>query len=99
MNSKKTIAVVGATGAQGGGLVRAILNDPEHEFNVRAITTDISSDKAKELIKLGAEAVAANLDDVDSLKNAFHGAYGAFCVTFLESLFPGKGDGTRKGYG
>ena len=87
MNTKKTIVVVGATGAQGGGLVRAILNDPDHEFNVRAITTNVSSDKAKELIKLGAEVVAANLDDADSLKNAFHGAYGAYCVTFFWNHF------------
>ena len=87
MNTKKTIVVVGATGAQGGGLVRAILNDPDHEFNVRAITTNVSSDKAKELIKLGAEIVAANLDDADSLKNAFHGAYGAYCVTFFWNHF------------
>ena len=87
MNTKKTIVVVGATGAQGGGLVRAILNDPDHEFNVRAITTDVTSDKAKELKKLGAEVVAANLDDVNSLKNAFNGAYGAYCVTFFWNHF------------
>ncbi len=87
MNTKKTIAVVGATGAQGGGLVRAILNDPAHEFNVRAITRDVSSDKAKELAKLGAEVVAANVDDVESLKKAFHGAYGAYCVTFFWNHF------------
>jgi uncharacterized protein YbjT (DUF2867 family) len=87
MNNKKTIVVVGATGAQGGGLVRAILNDPDHEFNVRAITTNVNSDKAKELIKLGAEVVAADLDDEDSLKNAFNGAYGAYCVTFFWNHF------------
>jgi uncharacterized protein YbjT (DUF2867 family) len=87
MNTKKTIVVVGATGAQGGGLVRAILNDPAHEFNVRAITRDVSSDKAKELSKLGAEVVAANVDDVESLKKAFHGAYGTFCVTFFWNHF------------
>jgi len=87
MNTKKTIVVVGSTGAQGGGLVRAILNDPNHEFNVRAITTDINSDKAKELVKLGAEVVAANLDDADSIKKAFNGAYGAFCVTFFWNHF------------
>ena len=68
MNTKKTIVVVGATGAQGGGLVRAILNDPDHEFNVRAITRDVSSDKAKELVKLGAEVVAGDVDDAESLK-------------------------------
>jgi uncharacterized protein YbjT (DUF2867 family) len=87
MNTKKTIVVVGATGAQGGGLVRAILNDPNHEFNVRAITRDVSSDKAKELAKLGAEVVAANVDDIESLKKAFHGAYGAYCVTFFWNHF------------
>lgn len=87
MNKKKTIVVVGATGAQGNGLVRAILNDPDHEFNVRAITRDISKDKAKELARLGAEVVAANLDDPESLKKAFHGAYGAYCVTFFWDHF------------
>ena len=87
MNTKKTIVVVGATGAQGGGLVRAILNDPDHEFNVRAITRDVNSDKAKELVKLGAEVVAADADDAESLKKAFQGAYGAFCVTFFWNHF------------
>jgi uncharacterized protein YbjT (DUF2867 family) len=87
MNSKKTIVVVGSTGAQGGGLVRAILNDPDHEFNVRAITRDVSSDKAKELVKLGAEVVAGDLDDPESIKKAFKGAYGAFCVTFFWNHF------------
>ena len=38
MAAKKIIAVVGATGAQGGGLVRAILADPQSDFGVRAIT-------------------------------------------------------------
>jgi uncharacterized protein YbjT (DUF2867 family) len=87
MNTKKTIVVVGSTGAQGGGLVRAILNDPYQEFNVRAITTNVSSDKAKELVKLGAEIVEANLDDPESLKRAFNGAYGAYCVTFFWNHF------------
>ncbi len=59
MDTKKTIAVVGATGAQGGGLVRAILSDPDREYRVRAITRDVNSEKAKELAKLGAEVVAA----------------------------------------
>ena len=81
--SKKTIAVVGATGAQGGGLVRAILAEPSGGFAARALTRDPSSAKAKELAKLGAEVVAANVDDVDSLKKAFAGAHGAFCVTFF----------------
>jgi len=87
MNTKKTIVVVGATGAQGGGLLQAILNDPDHEFNVRAITRDVSTDKAKELARLGAEVVAADVDDPESLKKAFQGAFGAFCVTFFWNHF------------
>ncbi len=87
MNTKKTIVVVGATGAQGGGLLHAILNDPDHEFNVRAVTRDVSTDKAKELARLGADVVAADVDDPESLKKAFQGAYGAFCVTFFWNHF------------
>jgi uncharacterized protein YbjT (DUF2867 family) len=83
MAEKKIIAVVGATGAQGGGLVRAILSEPNSGFSARAITRDANSDKAKELAKLGAEVVAADIDDIESLKRAFAGAYGAFCVTFF----------------
>src|SRR5687767_2100242 len=81
MSDKKIIAVVGATGAQGGGLVRAILNDANSGFAARALTRKVDSDKAKELAKLGAEVVAADLDDVESLKRAFAGAYGAFLLT------------------
>src|SRR5512136_1783606 len=83
MAEKKIIAVVGATGAQGGGLVRAILSDKGGPFAARAITRDVNSEKAKELAKLGAEVVAADVDDVESLKRAFKGAYGAYCVTFF----------------
>ncbi|MBI3606836.1 MAG: NmrA/HSCARG family protein [Nitrospirae bacterium] len=87
MADKKIIAVVGATGAQGGGLVRAILNDKSGGFTARALTRDVKSDKAKELAKLGAEVVAADVDDLESLKRAFTGAYGAFCVTFFWAHF------------
>jgi len=87
MAEKKIIAVVGATGAQGGGLARAILSDAKSEFGVRALTRDVKSDKAKALAKLGAEVVAADVDDVESLKKAFKGAYGAYCVTFFWAHF------------
>jgi len=87
MADKKIIAVMGATGSQGGGLVRAILSDPNGGFAARAITRDVNSDKAKELAKLGAEVVAADIDDVESLKKAFAGAYGAYCVTFFWNHF------------
>jgi uncharacterized protein YbjT (DUF2867 family) len=84
---KKIIAVMGATGSQGGGLVRAIQGDPSGGFKARAITRDVNSDKAKALKDLGAEVVAADLDDEASLKKAFAGAYGAYCVTFFWAHF------------
>ena len=85
--AKKTIAVVGATGAQGGGLVRAILGDPSGEYAVRALTRDAHSEKAKALAALGAEVVTADVDDAPSLGRAFQGAHGAFCVTFFWDHF------------
>jgi uncharacterized protein YbjT (DUF2867 family) len=83
MAEKKVIAVAGATGAQGGGLVRAIAADPEGGFAARALTRDTTSDKAAELTQLGAEVVQADVDDEESLVRAFDGAHGAFCVTFF----------------
>jgi len=77
----KIIAVVGATGVQGGGLARAILAEPNSGFSVRAITRDPNKDNAKALAAKGAEVVSANLDDVESLKKAFAGAHGVFAVT------------------
>ncbi|MEA2766303.1 MAG: hypothetical protein QOK07_2707 [Gemmatimonadaceae bacterium] len=89
--AKKIIAVIGATGAQGGGLVRAILNDKNGSFTARAITRNANSDKAKALADAGAEVVTADLDDVKSLKQAFEGAHGVFCVTnFWEHFKPEK---------
>lgn len=87
MPDTKIIAVVGATGAQGGGLVRAIMNDKASGFIARAVTRDVSSDKAKALAKLGAQVVAGDVDDQASLQRAFAGAYGAFCVTFFWAHF------------
>jgi uncharacterized protein YbjT (DUF2867 family) len=87
MAANKIIAVVGATGAQGGGLVRAILNNPGGGFAARAITRDVTSEKAKQLAKLGAEVVHGDVDDVESLKKAFQGAYGVYCVTFFWDHF------------
>ena len=85
--SKKIIAIFGATGSQGGGLARAILNDPASEFSVRAITRDIHSEKAKALATMGAEVVSGDIDDVESIKKALKGAYGAYCVTFFWDHF------------
>ncbi len=87
MAEKKIIAVAGATGAQGGGVVRAILADAGGGFAARALTRDPASEKARQLAKLGAEVVAADLDDAESLKKAFRGAHGAYCVTFYWAHF------------
>jgi uncharacterized protein YbjT (DUF2867 family) len=87
MADKKIITVLGATGAQGGGLVRAILNDPSGGFAARAVTRDVNGAKARELAGLGAEVVAADVDNPESLKKAFAGAYGAYCVTFFWAHF------------
>ncbi|MGH3048869.1 MAG: NmrA family NAD(P)-binding protein, partial [Gaiellaceae bacterium] len=84
----KVIAVVGATGAQGGGLVRAIANDPEGGFSARAITRNAGSDAAKALAVLpNVEVVEADAEDEASLERAFSGAHGAFCVTFFWADF------------
>ncbi|MEA2489173.1 MAG: hypothetical protein QOH21_965 [Acidobacteriota bacterium] len=86
-STKKIIAVVGATGQQGGGLVRAIAEDPSGEFVARAITRDVNSEKARALAAQGIEVVAADVDDAASVRRAFDGAYGAYCVTFFWDHF------------
>jgi uncharacterized protein YbjT (DUF2867 family) len=87
MATKKTIVVFGATGAQGGGLVRAILNDPNSQFAVRAVTRDVDSDKARALKEMGAELVSADIDQPETLDKALEGAYGAYFVTFYWAHF------------
>ncbi len=89
MPDKKIIAVIGATGAQGGGLVHAILADPSRSFSVRAITRNPNSEKAQALRAAGAEVVAADADDPSTLGNAFQGVHGAFLLTnFWEHFSP-----------
>jgi uncharacterized protein YbjT (DUF2867 family) len=91
LHDRKVIAVVGATGSQGGGLARAILADPDPAFSVRAITRNPGSDNAAALAALGADVVKADLDDAASLRQAFAGAWGAFCVTnFWEHFSPAR---------
>lgn len=71
---RKTIAVVGATGQQGGGVIRALQADGR--FKVRALTRDPAKHG-----DLADEVVAADLNRPESLKAAFDGAYGVFLVT------------------
>lgn len=87
MSAKKIITVFGATGAQGGGVVRAILEDSNSAFAVRAVTRDPASERAKALSAQGAEVVAADIDDPESIKQALNGAYGAYFVTFFWAHF------------
>jgi uncharacterized protein YbjT (DUF2867 family) len=85
------ITVFGATGAQGGGLARAILADPQRRFRLRAVTRKPDSPAARVLAAGGAEVVAADLDDAASVGRAMAGSHGAFCVTnFWEHFSPRK---------
>jgi uncharacterized protein YbjT (DUF2867 family) len=81
VTDKTVVAIVGATGAQGGGLARAILDDPASAFSVRALTRRPASPPAQALARRGASVVAADLDKPDTLKRAFDGAHAVFCVT------------------
>ena len=87
MSQKKIIAIVGATGAQGGSLAGAILTDKNSEFSARILTRDPNSEKAKELARMGAEVVAGDIDDPESLRKLLDGAYGAYFVTFFWAHF------------
>ena len=73
-NDRKLIAVIGATGQQGGGVVRALQDSGE--FKVRALTRN--PDKHRQLAD---EVVKADLDRPETLKAAFEGAQGVFLVT------------------
>jgi uncharacterized protein YbjT (DUF2867 family) len=89
MAEQKIIAVVGATGAQGGGLVEAMLAEPGSGFAVRALTRNVDGEKARALAARGAEVAHADLDAPETLIAALDGAYGAFFVTnFWEHLSP-----------
>lgn len=89
MSKRRLITVFGATGAQGGGLARAILADADGAFAVRAVTRKPDSPNARALAAAGAEIFTADLDDPASVRRAMEGAYGAYCVTnFWEHFSP-----------
>jgi uncharacterized protein YbjT (DUF2867 family) len=96
--AKKLIAVVGATGSQGGGLVRAILADPSGDYAVRALTRDPSTAAAKQLAAAGAEVVAFDIDDPDSINRGFKDAWGAYCVTFFWNHMSPEREVVEAGY-
>ena len=100
MDEKKIIAVVGATGAQGGGVCRAILKDVGGGYRVRALTRNAGSDKAKELKKLGAEVVEVDIDDAESLKRAIpRRPRGVLRHLLLGALFSREGTGGGEKHG
>lgn len=75
------IAVCGATGKQGGSVVDALLARGGGRFAVRGVSRNATSPKAKALASRGVELACADFDDPASLRRAFDGAHGAFCVT------------------
>ena len=79
MNSKKRILVIGATGAQGGSVARALLADDQ--YIVRILTRNPTSDKAIDLLAAGAEIASGDLEDLQSLKRAMKDCYGVYGVT------------------
>jgi uncharacterized protein YbjT (DUF2867 family) len=85
------ITVFGATGAQGGGLARALLSRNKPEHRVRAVTRKPEGEAARGLESMGAEIMAADLDDPASVERAMEGAHGVYCVTnFWEHFSPDK---------
>jgi uncharacterized protein YbjT (DUF2867 family) len=91
MPADPLITIFGATGAQGGGLARAILTRDKPAFRVRAVTRRPDGERARELAQLGAEIVTADLDDAASAREAMDGAHAAYCVTnFWEHLSPDR---------
>lgn len=93
--SQSIITVIGATGAQGGALVRTILADPSHRFRARAITRNPDGEKARALAAAGAEVVGADADDPSTLDAAFAGADAAFLVTNFWEHFSAEREVTQ----
>ncbi|KAK3389744.1 hypothetical protein B0H63DRAFT_464254 [Podospora didyma] len=79
MSAQKIVTIVGATGAQGKGVVAAFINDPA--YRVRAVTRNTTSASAQALSAQGAELVQADVDDVSSLERAFAGSHIIFGLT------------------
>ncbi|KAL4874201.1 hypothetical protein BJY04DRAFT_41883 [Aspergillus karnatakaensis] len=83
----KTITVVGATGIQGGSVIRALLADQTSPYAIRAITRDPNSPAAQALSNHGVDVVKADLHHLSSLIDAFQGSHAIFAVTnFFENL-------------
>lgn len=84
-SNKKIVTVIGATGAQGGSVVRHLLGD--EQYTIRAVTRDINKPASLALAEQGVQVVQADINDFESLKRAFEGSYAVFAVTDFWSHF------------
>lgn len=76
--TSRTILVTGATGKQGGAVLRHLMS---HGWRLRAMTRDPSKPAAQELVAMGVEVVVGDFKDPASLDRAVEGCYGVFAVT------------------
>lgn len=85
----KLLTVFGATGNQGGSVIKSILANPQlsSEYKIRAITRDPSKPSGKALADKGVEVVKADLKDKDSVKKAVEGSSAVFGVTNCMHLY------------
>jgi uncharacterized protein YbjT (DUF2867 family) len=77
MAGDDVVVVTGATGRQGGAVVRHLLSDG---WRVRAVTRSPGSDRALALARRGVEVVPADMGDLDAVRRACAGAYGVYSV-------------------
>ncbi|KAI1754828.1 putative cinnamoyl-CoA reductase [Xylaria castorea] len=92
--NRRVIVVLGATSAQGSGVVAALLHNPKGQWAIRAVTRDTTSPWAEKFRSKYQAAedrvslVSGNVYDVDSLRFIFSGAYGVFAM--INEVLPGK---------
>lgn len=84
--TKRTILVIGATGAMGRPIVQHLLADKQNNWHIRAFTRNLNSPQAQQLLQLGAdgnrvELVKGDINDQASVAAAMEGVYGVFCNT------------------
>jgi uncharacterized protein YbjT (DUF2867 family) len=96
----RLLTVFGATGVQGGSVIRAVLADPllSKRFKIRAVTRDASKPSAKGLAQQGVEVVAADMSSPTSLAAALEGTHTLFLVT-LPDMVTGAAPGTETEHG
>jgi uncharacterized protein YbjT (DUF2867 family) len=81
---EKTIVVVGATGKQGGSVVRALLknnNNNSNKWKIKGLTRKVNSEASQKLSQNGVEMLSCDINNREQLKKAFEGAYAIFSVT------------------